>query len=192
MKCEIQQKKINHNQIKILVLVDNSIVQFKDLTKLLQDSNFVEEFTKKLLVGFDFYFETNGITSPKSPVVIILSRIKMNRRSNPKPFREHFRQPGSVVTFPNLANDAYLVVPKPIDHKVNYLNIRTFLETGSKEQIKEFWSRVGIIATEYLKYQPIIYLKTHGFGVFWLHFRVQSNRKYYHTKESDYGIANLK
>jgi hypothetical protein len=110
----------------------------------------------------------------------------MNAKQNFSAFKEFQDQPGNVIFFPNLVKDAYLIVPKPIKNNTNYLNLRTFLSSAPENQIIEFWSKIAHIATEYLKYNSVIYLKTHGFAVPWLHFRIQKNNKYYFTKETDY------
>jgi len=140
-------------------------------------------------------FETNAIKNIYTPVIIILSKIIMKGNHNFEAFKEFETHQGNVISFQNLSNDAYLVVPKPIKNNIkntiNYLNLHTFLSSAPETQIIKFWIMVADTAIKYLQINDKIYLKPHGFGVPWIHFRIQKNNKYYFTKESDYNFTQL-
>jgi hypothetical protein len=191
MNYIIQKIRLNSTQYKIQILVDNHLITFEQFTTLLHDPEFIVKFTASLLLEFDYYFETNAIKNIQTPVIIILNKIIMKGNHNFEAFKEFETHQGNVISFQNLSNDAYLVVPKPIKENINYLNLHTFLSSAPETQIIEFWIMVADTAIKYLQINDKIYLKTHGFGVPWIHFRIQKNNKYYFTKESDYNFTQL-
>jgi hypothetical protein len=195
MNYIIQKIRLNSIQYKIQILVDNHLITFEQFTTLLHDPEFIVKFTDSLLLEFDYYFETNAIKNIYTPVIIILSKIIMKGNHNFEAFKEFETHQGNVISFQNLSNDAYLVVPKPIKNNIkntiNYLNLHTFLSSAPETQIIKFWIMVADTAIKYLQINDKIYLKPHGFGVPWIHFRIQKNNKYYFTKESDYNFTQL-
>ena len=84
----------------------------------------------------------------------------------------------SVVVFPNLGNDALLVVPCPIAPAGAYGHLAAFVRKAPELQRHALWRAVGEALTERLGREPI-WLSTAGAGVAWLHVRLDARPKYY-------------
>lgn len=100
---------------------------------------------------------------------------------DPRPFSDHFarRDPSeTVLTFPNLGGDAFLVVPAPIAGDSAYPHLAAFLRQAPAEQVDEFWRLAGASMLERISDRPT-WLSTAGLGVSWLHLRLDSRPKYY-------------
>ena len=103
---------------------------------------------------------------------------------NPTPFKRQLeRTVGDdrlIVSFRNLSNDAFLVVPRQAPHYVSaeYSHLGAFLRTAPDYQIHEFWRAVAITTKTALSPEPL-WLSTAGLGVHWLHVRISSTPKYY-------------
>jgi hypothetical protein len=83
-----------------------------------------------------------------------------------------------VISFPNLGNDAVLVVPKPAADASAYAHLGAFVRSAPLEQQHELWRSVGTVMEMRLAADPI-WLSTAGMGVPWLHVRIDSRPKYY-------------
>ena len=99
-------------------------------------------------------------------------------------FEKHFRRcPNRVISFPNLGNDALLVVPcnENSDSPQSYMHLANFMRMGPDEQIKIFWKEVVKQMFQRLakKIDKKVWLSTCGLGIFWLHIRMDSTPKYY-------------
>jgi len=186
MSYQINLEQLNPDQYKITITLAKKIITFQQFTKLLRNRDFAHQFSQTLLLPFDYFFETNMIDDLTSPVIIILTQVTMKASQNSRAFMEYFKSSESVVSFLNLTKDVKLIVPRPTNLIADYLNLRTFLATAPFNQILDFWEKVAQEAEDYLSNNPQIYLKTHGLMVPWLHFRLQTDRKYYVTKEKDY------
>lgn len=87
-----------------------------------------------------------------------------------------------VSTFPNLGGDSLLIVPNEPDENtdVNCRDLIAFCRTAPEEWLHEFWKRTGTEALKALAdNSPRQFLSTHGFGVLWLHVRLEERAKYY-------------
>lgn len=101
----------------------------------------------------------------------------------PSAFQEHFgsdAEPDSVVVFPNLGRDAWLVVPCPADDgdDADYTHLATFLRAGTPAQVEALFRHLGDALAARLGDDPI-WISTSGLGVFWLHIRLDTRPKYY-------------
>ena len=85
-----------------------------------------------------------------------------------------------VIAFPNLGNDAILVVPLPTDQRpaADYVHLAAFVRRAPAEQVHELWRVVGAAMEARLSDQPL-WLSTAGMGVAWLHVRLDTRPKYY-------------
>ncbi len=83
-----------------------------------------------------------------------------------------------VLAFPNLGNDAFLVVPCPGTPLSAYAHLGAFVRSAPEEQRDRLWQRVGESLDTHLGTAPI-WLNTAGAGVAWLHVRLDSRPKYY-------------
>ncbi len=100
----------------------------------------------------------------------------------PNRFRAKMNPNTRVSTFPNLGGDSLLIIPnEPGDGTaVNCRDLIAFCRTAPEEWLQEFWTRVGREALDALaENSPRQFLSTHGFGVLWLHIRLEERGKYY-------------
>ena len=94
-------------------------------------------------------------------------------------FSEQFQADQSIVTFPNLGQDAILVVPCPLRPSDDYSHLGAFSRNASKSQQHELWRAVGHAMAKRLD-NSAVWLNTAGGGVAWLHIRLDNTPKYYH------------
>lgn len=99
---------------------------------------------------------------------------------DPTPFAEHFRRVNleSVISFPNLGNDAQLVVPCPVAGDDVYTHLACFVRGAPEAQQRALWHEVGL-AMERRSGDTPVWLNTAGGGVAWLHVRLDDQPKYY-------------
>ena len=86
------------------------------------------------------------------------------------------------MSFPNLGNDAILVVPcHSLDLLDVYTHLANFIRMGREEQIRSFLLETSRQMKQRLakKKGKKVYLSTCGLGIFWLHMRLDSAPKYY-------------
>jgi hypothetical protein len=95
-------------------------------------------------------------------------------------FAEHFRTAavGGVVAFPNLGQDAILVVPCPNGPTSAFGHLGAFVRQAPEAQRHALWERVGAEMNRRLGAKPV-WLSTAGAGVAWLHVRLDDRPKYY-------------
>jgi hypothetical protein len=108
-------------------------------------------------------------------------------------FSDHFQFASphdTVVSFKNLRGDADLVVPCPLSSSQSDLNhfthLGSFLRHGHVNQIDELWKKTAEVMQNRLlksREDAVVWLSTHGKGVYWLHIRLDSEPKYYQCKE---------
>jgi hypothetical protein len=84
----------------------------------------------------------------------------------------------TVIAFPNLANDAVLVVPRPVGPSSAYGHLAAFVRQAPPAQVRELWRVVAAVMEARLGESPL-WLSTAGMGVSWLHVRLDSRPKYY-------------
>lgn len=96
--------------------------------------------------------------------------------------------PITVCAFPNLGKDAKLIspIPQPGIEDTTYSHLISFLRSGPKEQITQFWKLSAKTYIDELKYKHErmnenagTWFSTNGMGVSWLHLRLDSVPKYY-------------
>ncbi len=90
------------------------------------------------------------------------------------------RSSRSVVSFPNLGGDAFLVVPKPISSLESYGHIAAFVRSAPAVQRQELFQTLGGAISDVLgENDKRIWVSTSGLGVPWVHIRLDSYPKYY-------------
>jgi hypothetical protein len=100
---------------------------------------------------------------------------------DPEAFADYFVNSTSnadVVFFPNLGNDAVLIVPCPLGPPSAYRHLAAFLREGPKSQTHSLWRVVAGVTLQAIRSTPI-WLSTAGAGVSWLHVRIDQKPKYY-------------
>lgn len=102
-------------------------------------------------------------------------------RSDVDTFTKYF-DTSAAVYFPNLGKNAELIVPTPadgVDLQV-YAHLAAFVRGAAQSQQVAFWRLVAERILMSVGSDPL-YVSTHGFGVFWLHVRLEGRPKYYRT-----------
>lgn len=112
--------------------------------------------------------------------VVVEATVLTEIEPDPSSFRPHFdlAPDADVVTFPNLAGDATLVVPAPRTAAPAYGHLATFVRTAPPGQVDELFRAVGCAIEDCLSDEPL-WVSTAGLGVPWLHIRLDSRPKYY-------------
>lgn len=101
--------------------------------------------------------------------------------ADPSAFEGHFGSAcdeDPVLIFPNLGNDALLVVPCPLGDAWHYAHLAAFMRHGSPEQREALLHRMGEAIETRLSDRPL-WVSTSGLGVYWLHIRLDERPKYY-------------
>ncbi|MCI0637701.1 MAG: hypothetical protein L0Y72_28180 [Gemmataceae bacterium] len=94
-------------------------------------------------------------------------------------FATHFETAvDGICVFPNLGNDAILVVPSPLGPDEAYCHLAVFVREAPFSQRHALWQAVAEAMQERLGTKPV-WLSTAGAGVSWLHVRLDSRPKYY-------------
>jgi hypothetical protein len=111
---------------------------------------------------------------------VLLDSPELAGRSDPEAFSEHFADPpeSGVVVFPNLGEDALLVVPCPIAAPSAYGHLAAFVWEAPYAQTQALWRLVGETMARRVGAKPV-WLSTAGAGVAWLHVRLDDRPKYY-------------
>ena len=112
---------------------------------------------------------------------VLLDSSGLARRPDPGAFAQHFdsaEATETVVSFPNLGNDAILVVPRPGGPPSAYGHLAAFLREAPEPQKHALWQLVGKVVEQRLGLAPV-WLSTAGAGVSWLHVRIDNRPKYY-------------
>ncbi|HUE74368.1 MAG TPA: hypothetical protein VMP01_26030 [Pirellulaceae bacterium] len=112
---------------------------------------------------------------------VLLDSPGLAREPEPIAFAAQFRaaKPGEpAIEFPNLGNDAILVVPCPLAEHPAYGHLAAFTRMAPAAQQHALWSLVGQAMQRRLSAKPV-WLSTAGAGVAWLHVRLDDRPKYY-------------
>lgn len=161
----------NRDFLNLITGSDNFIHFFNDLLK---DSAFEGYFwevkpvnEKNLEESFEF--------------VLVESIRIAQKRPDPRPFQEHLEKEQYASAFANLSGNAQLIAPSIKGKPRQYAHIAGFVRNAPPEQLIVFWKLVG------QEFQKSIgpeskWLSTAGFGVNWLHVRIDSRPKYYRFK----------
>jgi hypothetical protein len=162
-------------------------VSYKDVLRLWQDDGSFRTFFISILstAGFSGYrWETPPVTKAtvdRQFEFVLLDAPGLDRAPDERAFAGQFGLAGKnqgVVSFPNLGNDAVLVVPCACGPLANHVHLAAFMRNASDEQKHELWRVVGKTMEDRLGRNPV-WLSTAGMGVAWLHVRLDSTPKYY-------------
>ncbi len=129
-----------------------------------------------------YYLESPNIPSPDSPLefVLVESKTLHNKDANWKMYKEYMKkQPGgfSAVSFDNLSGETRLTIP--LNKKGDYGHLADFMRNAPQKEITEILFEAGQQIHEYWAEKGSVYFSTHGDGVPWIHFRVETEPKYY-------------
>jgi hypothetical protein len=170
----------------VAIHLDSSPVSYAEVLRRWQhDADFRSLFMAVLADApfAAFRWETPPITTATANrpfEFVLLDSPGLARNPDVDAFAEHFRGSarGSVVEFPNLGNDALLVVPSPLGPLSAYGHLGAFVRQAPDVQRHALWEVVGAAMQRRLGSEPV-WLSTAGAGVSWLHVRLDDRPKYY-------------
>lgn len=171
----------------IRVELKNRPVAFSEVLRLWRNDPAFREFFIALLTDAPysaFRWEAPPVTAAsvgRPFEFVLLDSSELLSQPDPDAFAEHFRgSAGSkdVVSFPNLNNDATLVVPCPVGRSSAYGHLAAFVRHAPEAQKHSLWKLVGEEMEKHMRSRPV-WLSTAGAGVSWLHVRLDQRPKYY-------------
>ena len=171
---------------QIFIFKGDRQITYSQVIELWQQDEKFREFFISLLADTPmpaYFWETPSVTkatvNQKFEFVLINSPKLADIEPDPSDFNKYFESATEeVVTFPNLGNDALLVVPCPATDILASTHLADFVREAPKSQQHLLWKIVGQSLQQRLKEQPI-WVSTSGLGVHWLHVRLDSRPKYY-------------
>lgn len=185
----ITEKESKNQSLKFGIDENGDPISNQHFLELLSNSQPFRKFYNGFLADSDydaFFWENRAITHQNLEVDyecnIINSDFLASRSPDSHTFREYFDSNKKVVTFPNLGNDAQLIVPCPRKKDNCYTHIGSFVREADEDQIDKFWQITGLETLQAVNSKPK-WLSTSGLGVFWLHVRIDTIPKYYQTQE---------
>lgn len=93
-------------------------------------------------------------------------------------FAEHFTG-NSIAAFASLGGDAFLLAPKPMAEKSDFIDLYRFASAAPEDvQLDLLCALAPRVRQQLASGQPR-WLSTSGLGVGWLHVRIDSRPKYY-------------
>ena len=172
--------------LKVAINLDASSVSYAEvLCRWQHDADFRSVFIALLAdTPFSaFRWETPPITTATANrpfEFVLLDSPGLASKPDPKAFAEHFRDAiaEEVVEFPNLGQDAIMVVPRPLGQLTAYGHLAAFVRQAPESQKHALWALVGLVMQRRLNRKPV-WLSTAGAGVSWLHVRLDDRPKYY-------------
>ena len=174
------------NVIRLTFTEQGRRISFRQVLDAWQnDESFREDFVQTLAgVPFaGFRWECPPVTKDtidREFECVLLLADGLDWQPDAAAFAEFFAtaSEASVVGFPSLGRDAYLIAPCPHTDAGVYPHLASFLRGAPREQVHDLWQRVGREVSARLSEQPL-WLSTAGMGVAWLHVRLDSRPKYY-------------
>jgi hypothetical protein len=147
---------------KISIFKNDNQITYSEVIELWQhDKNFREFFIFLLAdAPMDAYFwETPPITkstvSREFELVLVDSPKLANLEPDPTDFNKYFESATEqIVTFPNLGNDALLVVPCPIANTFARTHLASFVRFAPEFQQHLLWQAVGRELQQRLNPEP--------------------------------------
>lgn len=180
----------NNRIIKIAISEGADDLGFGEVIRLWSENEAFRSFFISQLTAMPFSayrWETPPITKatihqPFACVVVDCPTLDCpaDRSAFASYFRTHAKD--DIAVFPNLGNDALMVVPCPLKSSSDYAHLAAFLRSAPTPQQHALWRHVAKAMDERLGDAPI-WVNTAGAGVPWLHVRLDSRPKYYQYGE---------
>ena len=171
---------------KISIFTGDKQITYSEVIELWQQDKSFREFFISLLADTPmpaYFWETPPVkeatVNKEFEFVLIDSPKLADIEPDPSDFQQYFESANrEVVTFPNLGNDALLIVPCPITDILASTHLAAFVRDAPESQQHLLWQTLGRSLQQKLNKQPI-WVSTSGLGVHWLHVRLDSCPKYY-------------
>ena len=182
-----RSKKLDGGRVlRVAVDLDSSPTSYAEVLGRWQNDAGFRAFFIRLLADSPFpafRWETPPITSAtanRAFEFVLLDSLGLLKNADPDAFAEHFDAAGSegVAEFPNLGEDAIMIVPCPGDPLSAYSHLGAYARLGPESQQQRLWESVGAAMQRRLGVKPV-WLSTAGAGVAWLHIRLDDRPKYY-------------
>jgi hypothetical protein len=129
-----------------------------------------------------FRWETPAVTADtlsQAFEFVLLDSPGLARRPDAEAFAERFSvADASVAVFPNLGEDAIMIVPAPLGEPSAHSHLAAFVRFAPEAQRQALWQAVGEAMARRIGVKPV-WLSTAGAGVSWLHVRLDDRPKYY-------------
>lgn len=135
---------------------------------LLSKKNLLELRDEIASLKYNVFFETGPVQNPKKIQYRLRKAMGMRKNLEKNFVNEIGDTDELAVGFWNLTHTTYLIVPRE-----GYLHISEFAKKGTEEEWLACWDIVRS------KLEKGEYISTHGFGVAWVHFRLEKKPKYY-------------
>lgn len=170
---------------RVRLLRGGAAVSYADAIRGWRQDEAFRAFFTRLLADAPFpafRWETPPVTAAtagRAFEFVQLDSAGLDRTPDPEAFADQFRAAPagtSVLAFPNLGNDAILVVPRPAGPA--YGHLAAFIRRAPETQTHELWRVGGAQMQSRLGPRPV-WLSTAGMGVSWLHVRLDDRPKYY-------------
>lgn len=186
-QSQIETIQSNHI-LKIKLFCQQQQLTYLEVIELWRNNVDFNFFFNSLLAQSPFaayFWETPPIklsTIDREFEFVLVNNERLQQISpNPNPFQKYLAEAPAereAIAFPNLGNDATLIVPCPCSEHSTYTHIANFVRKASQSQQQALWQKVGEVIRQNLNEQPM-WLNTSGLGVHWLHIRLDSSPKYY-------------
>lgn len=171
--------------LKVVVKANDSPLTFSEALQQWQTNAEFRTFFNNVLANCPFSafrWETPPLTTTTTDrpfEFVLLDSPFLARKPDIEAFADYFRATNEdIASFPNLNNDALLVVPCPVGPPATYGNLAAFVRDAPEQQRHSLWKRVGEVMQQRLSTDPI-WLSTAGAGISWLHVRLDNRPKYY-------------
>jgi hypothetical protein len=173
--------------LRFVIDLDSSPASYAQVLRSWRDDAEFRSLFIALLANAPFSayrWETPPITAATSSRVfefVVLDSPGLAGNPSKDAFARHFDSAAmkrGVVEFPNLGNDAILVVPCPQGATSAYGHLAEFVREAPEPQRHALWTLVGEAMERRLGAAPV-WLSTAGAGVPWLHVRLDDRPKYY-------------
>lgn len=179
-------KKFGDRQTKYQILLHTQPVAYREILQAWQEDFQFRCYFIELLATSPFTafrWETPPLTKDSGDrpfEFVLINSPDLDREPDVQTFRNYCdpKIPGGITEFPNLGNDAYMLVPCAAVAPDAYVHLAKFLRNAPTDQIHHLWQRVGAAMEHRLNTEPI-WLNTAGGGVAWLHIRLDNRPKYY-------------
>lgn len=198
MPFEIISIKKSENRFTFKIKQNNQLLVFANVLRLWRiDENF-RSFYLQILKDFShaaLFWEhppLTTITLNRDYECTLVASSHLDQRAiDTNSFKKYLNTNESIVDFYNLSGDARLVVPTRKSEVENYKHLLCFVRNAPIKQTHDLFQRIGETLPKEIERRGCIWLNTEGSGVIWLHVRMDTRPKYYHTqryREIDFWI----
>ena len=162
-------KNINNRIQKIRLITNSNFLGYGEIIDLWQNNGILRSFFISLLANAPFSaygWETPAITKNTLDKIfefVVLDYPQLNKIPNSNAFDNYLAKnaPENVITFPNLGNDALLIVPSQRGGQLSYGHLASFIRHAPEEQKHNLWQTVGEVMQKNISDTPI-WLNTAG------------------------------